>query len=349
MASIEDTLNSYPRVSLTRLPTPLDSLPHVSARLGLSVSIKRDDLTDLVFGGDKPRKLEYEVAQALAHGADTLVTCGSSQSNHARLTTAAARKVGMQCAVVLSRDCYQAFQGNLLTVYLMGAQVHLVESSDHWSLEQQTYDFCEILRSQGRIPHYIPVSGTTPHSCLGYVRCGLEIVSQVTDHGLCLDAIYVPFGTGGIFTGLLLALREKGISCPLIGISVNRRREQCYESLERWWAALCRLLERDPQLPRMPFEIYDEFIGREYGDPTEASLDAIQFMAETEGILLDPVYSGKMMSGFLAQHTAGRWSPGCQILLLHSGGTPALFAYHTEIKAHLSKRGVYAESDQLEC
>src|SRR5437588_11703415 len=169
MPSIEDTLKSYPRVSLTRLPTPLHPLPHLSDRLGLGISIKRDDLTDLGFGGDKPRKLEYEVAQALAHGADTLVTCGSSQSNHARLTTAAARKVGMECAVVLSRDRYEAFQGNLLTVYLMGAQVHLVESSDHWDLERQALDLCETLRLQGCVPHYIPVSGTTPHSCLGYV------------------------------------------------------------------------------------------------------------------------------------------------------------------------------------
>ena len=340
MASIEDALNGFPRVSLTRLPTPLHPLPHVSARLGLSVLIKRDDLTDLVFGGDKPRKLEYEVAQALARGADTLVTCGSSQSNHARLTTAAARQVGMQCAVVLSRDRYQAFQGNLLTVYLMGAQVHLVESNDHWELEQQALDLCETLRSQGRVPHYIPVSGTTPHSCLGYVGCGLEIASQVAEQGLHLDAIYVPFGTGGIFTGILLALRAKGITCPLIGISVNRKREQCYESQEKWWAELCRLLECDPQLPRMPFEIYDEFIGREYGDPTEACLDAIVLMAQTEGILLDPVYSGKEASGFLAHHAAGRWPSNSQVLLLHSGGTPALFAYHAELKAHLSKRGV---------
>jgi D-cysteine desulfhydrase len=346
MISIEDTLNNYPRVSLTRLPTPLQQLPHVSARLGLSVSIKRDDLTDLVFGGDKPRKLEYEVAQALARGADTLVTCGSSQSNHARLTTAAARKVGMQCAVVLSRDRYVGFQGNLLTVYLMGAQVHLVESSDHWHLEQQALDLCETLRTQGHVPHYIPVSGTTPHSCLGYVRCGLEIASQVADQGLHLDAIYVPFGTGGIFTGLLLALREKGITCPIIGISVNRKRAQCDESVERWWAALCHLLEHDPHPSRMPFEIYDDFIGREYGDPTEACLDAIGLMAQTEGILLDPVYSGKVMSGFLAHHAAGRWPSGSQILLLHSGGTPALFAYHAEIKAHLSERGVYTGSGE---
>jgi D-cysteine desulfhydrase family pyridoxal phosphate-dependent enzyme len=346
MTSIEETLQSYPRVSLTRLPTPLHPLPHVSARLGLNLSIKRDDLTDLVFSGDKPRKLEYEVAQALARGADTLVTCGSSQSNHARLTTAAARKVGMQCAVVLSRDRYEAFQGNLLTVYLMGAQVHLIESSDHWNLEQQALDLCETLRSQGHTPYYIPVSGTTPHSCLGYVGCGLEIARQIADQGLHLDAVYAPFGTGGIFTGLLLALRAKGMTCPLIGISVNRKHEQCHESMERWWAELCRLLECDPHLPRMPLEIDDEFIGREYGDPTEACLNAIELVAQTEGILLDPVYSGKVMSGFLAHHAAGRWPPGSQVLLLHSGGTPALFAYHAEIEAHLSKRGVSTGSEE---
>jgi D-cysteine desulfhydrase len=341
--TIEDALEQYPRVSLTRLPTPLHSLPHASARLGLNLFIKRDDLTDLTLGGDKPRKLEYEVAQAQAQGADTLVTCGSAQSNHARLTTAAARKVGMQCALVLSRDQYQVLQGNLLTVYLMDAQVHWVDTTDHWDLEQHVLDLCESLRAQGRRPYYIPVSGTTPHSCLGYVRCGLEIASQVAEQGLHLDAIYTPFGTGGIFTALLLALREKGITCPLIGISVNRERERCYESLETWWSALCRLLYLNPNRSRGPFEIHDEFIGRGYGDPTEASLDAILFMAQTEGILLDPVYSGKMAAGFLAHQAEGRWSPGQQILLLHSGGIPAIFAYHEEIKAYLIKRGVSIE------
>src|SRR6185312_12262715 len=240
--SIEDALEHYPRISLTRLPTPLHSLPHLSRRLGMNVFIKRDDLTDLTLGGDKPRKLEYEIAQAQARGADILVTCGSSQSNHARLTTAAARKVGMECAVVLSRDEYESFQGNLLTVYLMGAQVHFINTTDHWDLEQHTLNLCETLRSQGRNPHYIPVSGTTPHSCLGYVRCGLEIAEQLSEQDIHPDVIYTPFGTGGIFTALLLALRAKGITCPLIGISVNRKRELCYEGLEKWWHELSRLL-----------------------------------------------------------------------------------------------------------
>lgn len=339
-SSLEDALERFPRVSLTRLPTPLQFLPSLSARLGPRVFIKRDDLTDLTLGGDKPRKLEYEVARAQAEGADTLVTCGSSQSNHARLTTAAARKVGMDCAVVLSRDQYQEFQGNLLTDYLMGAQVHLVKTVDHWDLEPHVQRVYQSLLAQGKKPYIIPVSGTTPHSCLGYVRCGLEIARQVAEQGIHLDAVYAPFGTGGIFTALLLALREQGITCPLIGISVNGQQAACYEQLEGWWRDISRLLDRDPKRPRGAFEIHDEFIGREYGDPTEACLDAIMLMAQTEGILLDPVYSGKMMAGFLAHHAARRWSSGQHILLMHSGGVPALFAYHKELSAHLKKRGV---------
>ena len=280
--SIEEALNRYPRVSLTRTPTPLQLLPHLSQHLGVNVSIKRDDLTDLALGGDKPRKLEYEIAQAQAQGADTLVTCGSTQSNHTRLTTAAARKVGMHCAVVLSSHHHQELQGNLMTVYLMGAEVHIADTEDHWELEKYVLELCETLRSQGRKPHYIPISGTTAHSCLGYVRCGLEIADQVVEQGLHLDAIYTPFGTGGIFTSLLLALRARGITCPVIGISVNQPREICYERMEKWWYEVSRLLEQDPEQDRGVVEIYDEFVGRGYGDATEECLDAIVLMAQAE-------------------------------------------------------------------
>ncbi len=343
--SIEGALALHARETFSRTPTPLDYLEHLSARLGPNIYLKRDDLTDLALGGDKPRKLEYELAAAREQGATILVTCGSSQSNHARLTTAAARKLGMECAVVLSRDQYLAFQGNLLTVYVMGAQVHLVETEDHWDLEGHAHELCEKLKTEGHKPYYIPVSGTTPRSCLGYVRAGLELVDQIEDRGLQLDAIYVPFGTGGIFTATLLVLRERGIHCPLIGISVNRDLDRCHEHLEQWWNALCELLDQDRTLRRKPFEIYDEFIGREYGDPTEGSLDAIMLMARTEGILLDPVYSGKTFSGLLAHHAIGRWGPENNILMLHSGGVPALFAYHKEIKAHLVQRGTCVEPE----
>lgn len=173
---LEKALARYPRELLTRTPTPLDYLPHLSRELSVNLYIKRDDLTNLALGGDKPRKLEYELARARAQEADTIVPCGSSQSNHARLTTAAARKVGMDCAVVLSRDERQALQGNLLTVCLMGAQVTLIEVADHWALEEHTLSLCDRLKAEGRNPYYIPVSGT---SCLGYVRCGLEVLEQL--------------------------------------------------------------------------------------------------------------------------------------------------------------------------
>ncbi len=337
--SIERALALHARETFLRTPTPLDHLQHLSARLGPNIYLKRDDLTDLALGGDKPRKLEYELAAAREQGTTVLVTCGSAQSNHARLTTAAARKLGIECAVVLSRDHYLAFQGNLLTVYVMGAQVHLVDTKDHWDLEKHAHDLCDKLKTEGHQPYYIPVSGTTPRSCLGYVRAGLELADQIEDRGLQLDAIYVPYGTGGIFTATLLALRERDIRCPLIGISVNRERDRCNEHLEQWWNALCELLHRDRTLHREPFELYDEFVGSEYGDPTDASLDAIMLMARTEGVLLDPVYSGKTCAGFLAHHAAGRWTSGHNILMLHSGGVPALFAYHKEMKAHLVQRG----------
>lgn len=338
--SIEQALQQYPRTILTRTSTPLDYLPHLSQKLNINLYIKRDDLTDLTLGGDKPRKLEYEIAKAQNEGADTLVTCGSSQSNMARLTTAAALKVGMDCALVLSEDEWQAFQGNMLTVYLMGARVKIVKTTDHWDLEQHVSELCDTLKSEGRKPYYIPVSGTTPLGCLGNVRGALEMIEQITTAGIQPDAIYTPFGTGGIFSSMLLALREKGIVCPVLGISINREKKQCQTNLETWWTALCNLLDRDSHCPLGSYEIYDEYIGKEYGDPTEACLDAINLMAKTEGILLDPVYSGKMFAGFLAHHQTGRWQKGQNIILLHSGGVPGLFAYHAKILDHLRKKGI---------
>ena len=339
MSDITAALARYPRESLTRYPTPIQPLPALSDRLGLDIWLKRDDLTDLALGGDKPRKLEYELAAARAAGADTIVTCGSSQSNHARLTTAAARRLRMECTLVLSDDEWRAVQGNLLTVYLMGAEVVLVETDDHWDLERHALEVCERIDSEGGRAHYIPVSGTTPTSCLGYVAAGLEIADQLEAFPLALDAFYTPFGTGGVFTATMLALRERGVECPMLGISVNRDVKTCGENIDEWWTALCELLDLDAARPRGPHEVFDDYIGREYGVHTEAGLDAIMMMAETEGILLDPVYTGKMMAGFLDHVARGRWPSGSTVMLIHTGGVPALFAYHRAVEEHLRRRG----------
>ncbi|MCR6483905.1 D-cysteine desulfhydrase family protein [Amycolatopsis sp. OK19-0408] len=330
-------LEQFPREHLARTPTPLDVLPTLSARLGPRVLLKRDDLTGLALGGDKPRKLEYELALARRDQADVVVTCGSMQSNHARLTTAAARRLGMDCVVVLSRDAYDELQGNLLTVRLLGADVRVVDVEDHWDLEGHVRTVCAELRAAGRRPHAVPISGTTPHSCLGYVRAGLELAAQLRETGEEPAAFYLPFGTGGIFTALTFALRDQGFACPIVGISVNQDRVACQAEFRRWWTELSTLLGHDGEPPEA--EIHDEFVGREYGDPTEACLDAILLVARTEAVLLDPVYSGKTFAGFLAHHAAGRWSAGHRVVVLHSGGVPALFAYHDALAAHLARRG----------
>jgi len=336
---IENALRRYPKEDLMRTPTPLQYLPHLSADLDVNFYLKRDDLTDLALGGDKPRKLEYEIAQAKAKGADYLVTCGSAQSNHARLTTAAARRLGLDIAVVLSRDSWHAIQGNLLTVYLMGARVEMISTEDHWDLEEHALNLVKELEAEGHKPHYIPVSGTTPHSSLGYISGALETLQQLKEQNIVPDAVYLPFGTGGIFTAMMLTFREAGFEMPFYGISVNRSLDKCFANLDKWWDALCELLDVDPSRPRGEFHLYEEFIGREYGDPTEAGLDAILTMATAEGILLDPVYSGKVFSGFLAHHAKGQWRNGQSILMLHSGGVPAIFAYAGVLEEHLRKRG----------
>jgi D-cysteine desulfhydrase len=338
-SGLAEALDSFPRVTLAHTPTPLDPLPRLGNLLGPRILLKREDLTGLALGGDKPRKLEYELGQALAADADVVVTGGSMQSNHARLTAAAARRAGLDCTVVLSRDRYAELQGNLLTVYLMGADVRVVDARDHWDLEPHIRAASEELRANGRRPYCIPVSGTTPHSCLGYVRAGVELARQLRDQGIHPDAIYTPFGTGGIFTGLLTGLRCAGFTTPIIGISVNRDSGFCQESIDTWWNAISGLIRLDPGRPRGATEIYDEFIGRGYGDPTEECLDAIFLLAQAEGILLDPVYSGKVAAGLAAHCQQGRWTAGHTVVLLHSGGVPALFAYHGAIRQHLAQRG----------
>jgi len=313
----------------------MHKLDGVSERTGLDVWLKRDDLTDLAMGGDKPRKLEFEIAAARLVGADTLVTCGSSQSNLARLTAAAARQLGMECTVVLSRDKYEAVQSNLLTVHLFGAEVIMVDTADHWDLEKHALDACESLRSRGANPHYIPVSGTTPTSCLGYVAGGMEIAGQAEANDLNFDAVYTPFGTGGVFTATLLAFRELGLTSRFVGISVNRDAATCESQVREWWRAVGALVGVDRALDPTLFDLHDGYVGEEYGDPTDACLDAIISVAKSDGVLLDPVYSGKVFAGFFDQVGSGRWTEGAKILLIHTGGVPALFAYAKEIESHL--------------
>lgn len=337
-AELRSVLDTYPTVDLLEGPTPLQPLLHLGADLQIDLWMKRDDLTSLGLGGDKPRKLEYELAQALQAGADVIVTCGSAQSNHARLTSAAARKLGLDVVLVLSNDRHAQLQGNLLTVHLMGGEIVMADTDDHWDLDRDVQSVCARLRAEGRTPHVVPISGTTPHSCLGYVDGALELLEQLDGRGVVPDVIYAPFGTGGIFAAYLVTMRSLGIDAKVVGISVNRPVGRCEEYLDEWWGAISGLLRCDPDLGRGDYAIDDGFVGSEYGDATSECLDAIVSMASREGILLDPVYSGKVFAGLLGHAAAGRIEQGATTVMLHSGGFPATFAYHAEIAAHLESR-----------
>lgn len=328
-------LDRHARVELTRTPTPLQHLPHLSGSLGVRVAMKRDDLTDLALGGDKPRKLEYELASPVRDGADWLVGCGSAQSNFARLLTAAARCLGLGCSLALAAGEHTEDQGNLLTVGLMGADVHLFDTEDVWDLEAQCLALCEELRQHGHRPHYVPVSGTTPTSCLGYVRAGFELAGQLDQARLRPDALYLPFGTGGIAAGIAIGLRAASKNIPLIGCSVNRPAPDCAEQFDTLVPKIQELLGLPPS--RLEIEVRDDQLGEGYGKVTDNCLAAIVKIAQTEGILLDPVYSGKVAATLLADCRNKRWPPGANVIMLHSGGVPALFAYHEDILRALGR------------
>jgi D-cysteine desulfhydrase len=330
-------LDRFARIPLTRMPTPLQHLPHLSDRLGVQVAMKRDDLTDLALGGDKPRKLEYELAGPVRDGVDWLVGCGSAQSNFARLLTAAARRLGLGCSLVLAVGEHPEDQGNLLTVRLMGADIRLVDTDDVWDLDVQCLALCEELRQRGHRPHYVPVSGTTPTGCLGYVRAGLELAAQLDDGHLEPDALYVPFGTGGIAAGIAIGLGAAGKDIPLIGCSVNRPAPACVEQFDTVVPKIQTLLDLWPF--RLEIEIRDDQLGAGYGKVTDNCLAAIAELAQTEGILLDPVYSGKVAATLLADCRNKRWPPDANVIMVHSGGVPALFAYHDDISHALCGPG----------
>lgn len=330
---LEDVLAAFPRVALLDGPTPLHRLDHLGADLGIDLWLKRDDLTPLMLGGDKPRKLEFELARALAAGADVIVTSGASQSNQARLTVAAARRLGLDATVVLTRDDHTEAQGNLLLVHLMGAEIVVVDADDHWGAESDARQLCERLRAEGRSPHYIPTSGTTPHSCLGYVAGGLELAAQLAARGVEPDAFYLPFGTGGIFAGMLTAIRRVGVAAPFAGISVNGDLPTMTEYLDHWWREVGALLGGSPE--RGAYTLDDGWVGAGYGDATPTCIDAIGAMASREGILLDPVYSGKVFAGLRGHRAAGLIGDGATVVMLHSGGAPATFAYHADLVRRL--------------
>ncbi|GKW33984.1 1-aminocyclopropane-1-carboxylate deaminase [Pectobacterium carotovorum subsp. carotovorum] len=325
-------LARFPRLSLGHFPTPLEALPNLSAYLGgPTIYIKRDDATGLATGGNKTRKLEFLLADAQQQGADVIITQGATQSNHVRQTIAAAAKLGLKTKVLLEKrveDYGEDYQrsGNVLLDNLLGGEIidHLPAGTD---MQQAMETLAESLRKEGLKPYVIPGGGSSPVGALGYVACAEELLFQSSQQRLRIDHIVHATGSTGTQAGLVTGLVATNSQIPLLGISVRatkaKQEENVYALAQRTW----QLLGIPGELPRSAVQVNSDYVGKGYGIPTEGTLEALRLLAQLEGILLDPVYSGKGMAGLIDLIRQGHFRADENIVFIHTGGSAGLFGY----------------------
>jgi D-cysteine desulfhydrase len=328
MKSASEILDAVERVPLADLPTPLQEAPRLAGHLGLQrLLIKRDDATGLAMGGNKARKLEYDFAAILEEGCDVVVTVGGTQSNHAVLTAAAARRLGLDVKLVLGGPDFERRRGNMLLGALFGAEVrYLVDDDDNDSLAAAMDEWVGELRGTGRRPYALPIGGSTAAGALGYVRAVRELASQLGEGPV---QIVTAVGSCGTFAGLNLGARLFLPDARIVGISVSRTCGQIVARTTELVAESAGLLGIDPLPADGALECYDGFHDR-YGVATESGTEAILVCARLEGVLLDPVYTGKSMAGLFALARTGILDAGVPVVFLHTGGLPILFAFEEE-------------------
>jgi D-cysteine desulfhydrase family pyridoxal phosphate-dependent enzyme len=339
------TYDELPRVPLARLPTPLHDAHRLRNALGgvgrcPRILLKRDDLTDLALGGNKARKLEFLLGDALAHGATALVTSGGVQSNHARMTAAAARIAGLDAALVLTTPQRMPDdQGNLFLDRLLGAEVHLIHledanGGDLDALEAATIDrVMHALRARDGRPYLIPLGGSDGIGAIGYVDATRELLAQLTAAGIRATRLYHASGSRGTQAGLELGARIFRAHYQVIGIAVSpggAAKQQTAASIAEDAAGR---LDVEHRLDPAELITDEGFFGEGYAIPTPAAVDAIRLLARTEGILLDPVYTAKAMAGLLDHIRNGIVSPDDTLVFLHTGGVPGLFAQAGQVLA----------------
>ncbi len=333
--SIAMNLARFPRIRLGHLPTPLEPMENLSRHLagpngGPNLWIKRDDCTGLSTGGNKTRKLEYLMADARAQGADTVITQGATQSNHARQTAAAAAKLGFECHILLEDrtgydDAAYTQSGNVLLDKLHGATVSRRPGGADMAAEMET--LAAELRAKGRKPYVIPGGGSNAVGALGYVNAALELVAQAAEIGLRIDHVVHATGSAGTQAGLVAGLVALNSGIPVLGIGVRAPREKQEANV----FALAEKVVAHLGLPGIvkPEHVVAncDYVGQGYGIPTEGMVAAVKLLAEQEGILLDPVYSGKGMAGMVDLIGKGHFKPGENVVFLHTGGAVGLFGY----------------------
>jgi D-cysteine desulfhydrase/L-cysteate sulfo-lyase len=324
----------FPRVELSHRPTPLELLNNVSAEFGTNVWIKRDDCTGLAFGGNKSRQLEFYIGQAMQQGADTLLTTGAIQSNHVRMTVAAARKMGLEVEVQLehrvARDQPEYHNsGNPFLVKLMGAKIHYyAEGEDEAGADQALEQRAAEIAKAGGKAYVIPLSNAhTPYGALGYVDGAEELMGQLKERRIEPVRFIVPTGSASTHTGFLLGVRALGSTTPVHGVCVRRDAASQSQRVRTKLNSVIEAIGIDISIPDADIICDDSMLAPGYGLLNAATTDAIRYLARREGILLDPTYSGKTFAVLLEMLQRGDFSADDHVVFLHTGGAPSVFAY----------------------
>lgn len=326
---LQQQLAQFPRLDLVGSATPLEKLSRLSDYLGREIYIKRDDVTPMAMGGNKLRKLEFLAADAVRQGADTLVTAGAIQSNHVRQTAAVAAKLGLHCVALLENPIDTKAEnylsnGNRLLLDLFNVEVVMCDALH--DPQMQLADLATRLEAQGFRPYVIPVGGSNALGSLGYVQCALEIAAQ--SHDVTFSSIVVASGSAGTHAGLAVGLQQLLPESELIGVTVSRKVIDQLPKVEQLQKAVACSLDIDELAP---ITLWDDYFAPQYGMPNDEGMAAVKLLAQQEGVLLDPVYTGKAMAGLIDGISQKRFRDEGPILFVHTGGAPALFAYHPQV------------------
>lgn len=323
-------LAELPRIRLGQLPTPLEEAKRLSDALGgPRIYLKRDDLTGIGLGGNKVRKLEYIIGKALEEGADTLVVCGGFQSNMARVSAAMANRVGLKAELVLGGLPGEPRPpvGNLLLDHLLGAGVRYVDTVPRWEFGEFLEEVADELRGQGHRPYVLAPGGSSPEGMAGYFNATLEMADQFSEQGIEPGRVFVAVGSGSTYGGLVLGAMHADPTFEVVGISVSRTSEYLRDKIPQLASDAIGLLGLDKAAEGGDLSTYDQYVGEGYGALTDGACEAIRLVAETEGVFLDPVYTGKCMAGLIDLIRKGVIGRNETVVFVHTGGSPALFAY----------------------
>lgn len=329
-------LSRFPRVSLAHLPTPLEHLPRFSEHLGgPEIWVKRDDCTGLATGGNKTRKLEWVMGDAMEEGADTIITVGAVQSNHVRQTAAAACKLGLRCEVLLEHrienpDEDYRTSGNVLLDKMFGATLHEYPAGTEFPVVMEEH--AERVRGNGGRPYIVPGGASNKIGALGYANCALELINQANEQGLVIDHLVTATGSAGTQAGLVVGLEAMNSNIPLLGIGVGAAKEPQEQKVWDLAVETAEYIGAPGVVERGDVIANCDYIGEAYGIPTEAMNEAVLLLARLEGLLFDPVYSGKALAGLIDLVTRGHFGDAENIVFLHTGGSAALFAYANQLR-----------------